>query len=145
MLYIKWLILVLQSLGGKDGTETRGTLTGNLPWVSYRHLWFCTVQLICFPRACVSGSLIIILLMSKLTLGCLTHVPWLESQRFEHHPTSVVLLHVFWMVTEHGFINSTVCVQEHGWRSPRDKQGCSMMTGGVLKACAGGVRVSSQL
>lgn len=44
---------------------------GTLPHMSHRHQYFYTDQLICVPRACVSGSLIIILLMSKLTLRML--------------------------------------------------------------------------
>lgn len=52
----------------KHKGQSRG---GTLPLMSHRHQYFYTDQLICVPRACVSGSLIIILLMSKLTLRML--------------------------------------------------------------------------
>lgn len=98
----------------------------NLPCTRHKNQCLYTDHLICFRRACVSGSLIIILLMSKLTLRMLNRCPLVRKPRTRTHLTSVVLhSRVLGYRTQCSKQQSfTQELQEHGWRSPMGRRLC---------------------
>lgn len=76
----------------KDAEQIQGrTMENNLPCMRHENHCFHTDHLICFRRAGVSGSLIIILLMNKLTLRMLNWCPLVRKPGTWMHLTSVVL------------------------------------------------------